>query len=291
MGLRMARNMEGAAQIQRADGTPASETEISLLRETIAREPAALQRQPDFYRQISRERFAQLKTDYHSRPEERERVFKDVVTSPGNRDFLWGRSCARVSGDCNPVAMTPSYSRNDFVHAKDLNGMAKALSKKERPKDETAREDELDKLLKSSEYTEEEEKEAQEFLAAQQRLEKAGKGLGAGFLKSVSDRIGAFFGGSGLAAAGPSSEASISGGDSKPGSWGGWSWGGKRAASPVEGRAPRRISPDGTVPAIVASPLELPASRRGIPLWMLLAAAAGAAIAFFGLIRAARGRD
>lgn len=125
LGLKVGRGPGGKALVTHPDGTPASETELGRLAQRIKQEPAALVGRPDFFDILPRERFMDLKEDFHDSEGSGEE-FKHISLSPGERDFKRSASCARASGSCNRFARR-SYKRGEFVPPEDLWDVSEAL--------------------------------------------------------------------------------------------------------------------------------------------------------------------
>ena len=154
LGLELKAGPNGAPLLVHADGKPASSAEAALLRERLSSMPEAASRFPDFFRWISAERHERLKLDF-LQDGSRER-FRDVGLSDSRRDFSWSRSCAGLSGDCNRFRTESSYRKGGFVPPQVL--------------DRIARDGEEGAAKSSSlvsEYTEEEEKEAEAAFATE----------------------------------------------------------------------------------------------------------------------------
>lgn len=121
LGLKIGRGPGGPA-IVRKDGEPASAAEVDQLRLTIAGEPAALMKRPDFFNVIKRDRYEQLKARYANMAKQRADSFKDIALTRQNRDFAWSASCDLVSGGCNRYAER-SYRKSDFVEPESLGNI------------------------------------------------------------------------------------------------------------------------------------------------------------------------
>lgn len=115
--------------VLRLDGSPASPADLSRLRERIQSMPAAIGRQPDFYNQVSPERYSDLKKGYKERKDLAETVYKDVGTTEKDRDFVHTKSCSKMSGDCNESTKKASYKKGDYVDPGDLDKMWESLQK------------------------------------------------------------------------------------------------------------------------------------------------------------------
>lgn len=105
--------------ITRKDGTPATEPELSALKDRIKEEPRALMRHPDLYEHLPREKFLELKDDYSAgaKPE----AFKHITLAE-KRDFVRSASCDSISGGCNLFAKA-SYKAGDDVPPKELKNI------------------------------------------------------------------------------------------------------------------------------------------------------------------------
>lgn len=184
MGLSVRSGPDGRAHVVHKDGRPAQDSEVAELRRRISAEPAALTRYPSFFKAISRERYDSLKNSYGS--PETKTAFRDVALSPAARDFLWSRSCSRVSGECNPHAVASSYKKGDYVPPSDLNNIWEDLE------DDTLAAGAESDDFSSSEYTEEEEEAAKRALIA---IAGMGGKTGEFGLGSLLDRVRAAAGG------------------------------------------------------------------------------------------------
>ena len=127
VGLVLTRDSFGTASLKRADGKPPTKQDLDALRRRIESEPRALMRRPDFFERISRQRYGELKSDYRSKPELKTAAFKDVGLTAADRDFVWERSCDKVSGDCNPAARDGSYKKDAEVAPEDLDSIWKQI--------------------------------------------------------------------------------------------------------------------------------------------------------------------
>jgi hypothetical protein len=128
LGLKMGTAPDGRAQVQRTDGSPASEADMSALRGRLGTEPEALQKRPDFFSVLSRDAFEALKGRYRSEPGGA--WFQHMsLPPPAQRDFIWSASCDKVSGDCNPHAKEPGYRRGDFVAPETLGAVGEAAQR------------------------------------------------------------------------------------------------------------------------------------------------------------------
>ena len=121
MGYRFGNGPDGRPSVLKTDGTVATNTELDALRSGIQKLPGALSKRPDFFQVINPESYERIKD---LRPESGALpVFKDINLSPGRRDLLWTRSCAAVSGDCNPAAAESFYRISDFVSPETLKNI------------------------------------------------------------------------------------------------------------------------------------------------------------------------
>ncbi len=127
LGLHAGKGPSGEASILRANGEPASAEELSKLKASIAAEPAALMRRPDFFKVLPREKFESLKESYRSKPALRDTDFKHIEMSAAERDFMRSASCDKLSGGCNPHTTQMSYRKGDFVPPEDLSNIQKHL--------------------------------------------------------------------------------------------------------------------------------------------------------------------
>lgn len=127
VGLVLTRDAFGTPALQRADGKPPTKQDLDALRRHIESEPRALMRRPDFFERVSRQRYGELKSDYRSKPELKTAAFKDVGLTAADRDFVWERSCDKVSGDCNPAARDGSYKKDAEVAPEDLDSIWKQI--------------------------------------------------------------------------------------------------------------------------------------------------------------------
>lgn len=114
--------------VVRLDGRPATEEDYSRLRREIGSMPAALGRRPDFFSAVSPAQYADLKRGYKEK-KDGDTVYKDVGTTPEDRDFVHTASCDKLSGDCNKNVVKASYKKGDFVAPEDLDSMWDALQK------------------------------------------------------------------------------------------------------------------------------------------------------------------
>ncbi len=130
MGLKVGAGPGGAAAVMRADGAPASAAEIGELQKRLGREPLAQMQRPDFHQVIPRDKFAELRTRYASKPELRGSTFKDVAATADVRDFQWSRTCGRLDGNCNPNATQGAYTKGRYVAPEDLNNMSLDATKR-----------------------------------------------------------------------------------------------------------------------------------------------------------------
>ncbi|MBI5210278.1 MAG: hypothetical protein HY927_09940 [Elusimicrobia bacterium] len=126
-GLKLVRGASGAYEFRRKDGSPATPQDLVSLQRRIESEPAALMRRPDFFQAIPRERYQDLKSDHRGKPELKDTAFKDVGTTANDRDFVWEKSCSKVSGDCNPAAKEGEYKKNEDVPPEDLDSIWKSI--------------------------------------------------------------------------------------------------------------------------------------------------------------------
>ena len=121
MGYRFGNGPDGRLSVLKADGGVASSAELDALRSRLQNLPGALSKRPDFFEVISPESYERIKD---LRPESGALpIFKDIDLSPGRRDLLWTRSCAAVSGDCNPAAAELFYRISDFVSPETLKNI------------------------------------------------------------------------------------------------------------------------------------------------------------------------
>ena len=121
-GLKLGRDPSGAQRLERADGTPATDSDLRRLSERIAGEPKALVRRPDFFGVVPREDYAALKADLAMRPDRPQ--YRDMESSrPEGRDIVWSRSCDKVEGDCNPAAAESHYGKGTEVSPETLRGV------------------------------------------------------------------------------------------------------------------------------------------------------------------------
>jgi hypothetical protein len=116
--------------VLRLDGSAASPDDLARLRRQIDQMPQALTRRPDFFSVVSPEHYSDLKGGYHSHPELSGSVYKDVGTTPQDRDFVRTNSCDKASGDCNENSEKASYKKGEFVPPEDLDKMWADLQKK-----------------------------------------------------------------------------------------------------------------------------------------------------------------
>ncbi|MDX6768550.1 MAG: hypothetical protein SF051_03395 [Elusimicrobiota bacterium] len=164
MGLKVGPGPGGGASVLRADGKPASSAEVAELQRRLAREPLAQMQRPDFHQVIPRDKFAELRSHYATKPELRETTFKDVAATAEVRDFQWSRTCTRLDGNCNPNATQGSYAKGRFVAPEDLKNMsadAAARLTAEAPK--AAAKEEKPRARRSKEFWERLQKEDEEF--------------------------------------------------------------------------------------------------------------------------------
>ncbi|MBI5209727.1 MAG: hypothetical protein HY927_07145 [Elusimicrobia bacterium] len=140
-GLAVRTGPDGRPAIVDRDGRPATEAQLELLRKDIASQPAALTRYPEFFSEVSPAQFQGLKERYNASPESRDKEFKDMALTEGDRDFQWGRSCEKVSGECNPHAQEGSYSKGEFVPPEDLGSVWDELDKEEKAIEDSMRKD------------------------------------------------------------------------------------------------------------------------------------------------------
>ncbi|MBI5209664.1 MAG: hypothetical protein HY927_06820 [Elusimicrobia bacterium] len=140
LGLGVGAGPDGRLSVLRKDGSPASAQEVGMLRTALAAEPRALVKRPDFFDVLGRQDFQRLKSAYGSQPRSRQTVFRDMEVPAAGRsgspeaagnDFVWSRSCAMVSGECNQSAGGLSYRKGDFVPPEDLKAAAKELDEME----------------------------------------------------------------------------------------------------------------------------------------------------------------
>ena len=120
VGLVLERGAFGSLVLKRADGKPVTQEDLAALRRTIESEPRALMRRPDFFAVIPRPRYETLKEDHRGKPELKTKAFQDVGLTDKDRDFVWERTCAKVSGECNPAAREGSYKKDAEVAPEDL---------------------------------------------------------------------------------------------------------------------------------------------------------------------------
>lgn len=130
MGLKVGSGPGGRAAVLRADGTPASASEVGELQKRLTSEPLAQMQRPDFHQVIPRDKFQELRAHYATKPELRGTTFKDVVATPEVRDFQWGRTCSGLDGGCNSNAMQGAYSKGRYVAPEDLKNMSLDATKR-----------------------------------------------------------------------------------------------------------------------------------------------------------------
>lgn len=127
LGLRVGRGPDGLSTVLGKDGRPASAEDLGRLGAAIRLAPRAVAAFPGFYGLVPPERLSELKSAYGAGAALRGGLFKDIGLSEERRDFLWERSCGRVSKDCNPYARSLSYEKGRYVSARDLRGLWREL--------------------------------------------------------------------------------------------------------------------------------------------------------------------
>lgn len=241
-GFKMGRGETGDHLVLRSDGSPASAAEVEGLKKLIAAEPQALQKRPDFFDVLPRERFAALKESYQRKPNAK--PFKHVDV-PERRDFEWNQSCDKVSGSCNEYSRQSSYRRGEFISPEDLWNISSVLGGKEG-----------------------EEKVGS---SADSAREKLARGPYANLMKNVLGALGGIM--NAVKGGGSSSSSS---GSSVWGGGGSWSWN-WRAREPVEYSDPARTKRGRAgAPGRPADELQEPGKDSRGGLWWLLAAAGAA---------------
>ncbi|MBI5211468.1 MAG: hypothetical protein HY927_15960 [Elusimicrobia bacterium] len=129
VGLSVGAGPGGGRAIVRKDGSPASQVELAALRAGLAAQPQALLKRVDFFDVIKREDFDRLKRVHQERPELGRTVLRDMGVSESGNDLVWTRSCAMVSGECNPAAGGMSYRKGEFVQPEDLQAAAEEVAR------------------------------------------------------------------------------------------------------------------------------------------------------------------
>lgn len=125
-GLKMGTGAQ-AGRVLRADGSPATADDVARLRAQIAADPAALAKRPDFFNVVGRASVAQLKSDFHAKPDARDGVFKHVGLTEKDRDFQRTESCnPKLDKGCN-TASDAAYAKGEFVSPEDLKAIEDAL--------------------------------------------------------------------------------------------------------------------------------------------------------------------
>lgn len=123
LGLRSETGPDGRQRLLRADGSQASERDVSALSERIRDEPTALVTNENFFKPsaggIARENFFSLKDTYKTNSELRQKEFGDAALSESERDFVRPRSCELASGDCENA--DKSFKKDELVPAKKLS--------------------------------------------------------------------------------------------------------------------------------------------------------------------------
>ncbi len=124
-GLRAAPGRDGLMQIVDAAGRPADGRALDALRKRIEEQPRMLIRRPDLYQVIDPVSYAGLQARLtvpgaSSTPE-----FKHMARPA--RDYVWTKSCEKVSGDCNPNAEEGSYKKDEEVSPETLANINKRL--------------------------------------------------------------------------------------------------------------------------------------------------------------------
>lgn len=124
LGLKAGAGPDGRPAIVTADGRPADERSLATLSLRLDEAPKALLKRPDFFKVLPGSDYERLKRRWKGLTSARSRAFKDVGLTGGDRDFTWTRSCAAVSGDCNPYASERSYGISEDVAPETLRNIA-----------------------------------------------------------------------------------------------------------------------------------------------------------------------
>ena len=122
LGLKAGAGSDGRPTIVATDGRPADERLLATLSARLEETPKALLKRPDFFKVLPESAYERLKRRWKGLNSARSSAFKDVGLA-GNRDFLWSRSCAAVSGDCNPYSSERSYGANEDVSPETLKNI------------------------------------------------------------------------------------------------------------------------------------------------------------------------
>lgn len=126
-GLRAARGPDGTLELVDQDGSPATPLAVERLRRKIDAEPRALIRRPDLYRVIPADDYKNLVAKLALPGAHESPAFRHIGRS--ERDFIWTRSCARVSGECNPHAVEREYKEKQEVAPETLRNVAANLGR------------------------------------------------------------------------------------------------------------------------------------------------------------------
>jgi hypothetical protein len=251
-GIRVGTGVDGRPQLLDAAGRPASAAQVAALKESIATEPRALMRRPDFYEVLPRRDFQALKGAFAAGEGAGDARFRHMALSEPSRDFVWKESCAQVSGQCNALAKEKSYDKGADVKPETLAEVWKDIQ-------ESA--DAGDSLW--ADYVKLQRETAEREAAAASR----GARWGAGF----AERLSALARGLGWNGGGESSLQAVSQGDRT-----------RQAAvrRAAESPSARSGAPLAAIPAAMLS------LRRGG--WPAAAAAAGALLAVVAVLAALR---